>query len=221
MTTNATGDAAPARHRRKEARPREILDAALNLFVKKGYAATRMDEVAAQAGVTKGTVYLYFESKEALFKAVIREGIVPVLAYGETLLAEHGGDPEQLLGCLLKGWWERIGSTPLGGIPKLVLAEAGNFPELARFYQEEVIARGRSLLRAALHKGVEAGVFRPLDDELACQLLMAPLIQLAAWQHAFGVVVCGSDVDAAAYIETHLDLVMGGLLVRPPAGEKS
>ena len=76
------------RKRRKEARPSELLEAALELFVEKGFAATRLEDVASRAGVSKGTLYLYFENKDALFKAVVQEGIIPVIAENEAIAAE-------------------------------------------------------------------------------------------------------------------------------------
>src|SRR6187549_559455 len=132
--------ALPRWQRRKEARPAEIVAAALDVFVERGFAATKLEEVARRAGVTKGTVYLYFESKEALFKAVVRETIVPIFARGEQMVAEHQGSSADLLTQLMRKWWERIGETSLSGIPKLMMAEAGNFPALARFYYDEVIS---------------------------------------------------------------------------------
>src|SRR5512139_2202895 len=99
------------RHRRKEARPGELVAAALQLFVEKGFAATRLEDVATRAGVSKGTLYLYFDSKEALFKAVIEEGIMPVVAEGEAIAAGHDGSAFDLLQRLLDNWWMRIGET--------------------------------------------------------------------------------------------------------------
>ena len=153
--------ATPApRRRRKEARPSELLAAALDLFVEKGFAATRLEDVAARASVSKGTLYLYYENKEALFKAVIREGIIPVIAEGEAIAAKHVGCSFELLDKLLDNWWSRIGQTAYAGIPKLIVAEARNFPEVAAFYYENVISRGRALVGFALKRGMASGEFR-------------------------------------------------------------
>jgi AcrR family transcriptional regulator len=102
---------APRWTRRKEARPAELLAAALELFVERGYAATRLEDVARRAGVSKGTVYLYFPGKEDLFKAVVREGLVPLLERGEKVVAEHEGSAVDLIRELVRGWWEGIGMT--------------------------------------------------------------------------------------------------------------
>lgn len=201
------------RRRRKEARPQELTAAALALFVEKGFSATRLDEIAARAGVSKGTLYLYFDSKEALFKAVISEGVVPTIEAGEAMLTESPDDPVALLRTFLLSWWELIGSTPLGGIPKLMMSEAGNFPELARYYDEVVIQRGLALLRTAVQRGIGQGLFRPVDPVLTSTLLVAPLVHLANWKHSFAS-CCGGKVDALAYVDAHIDLVLHGLTVR-------
>ena len=95
------------RERRKEARPGELLAAALELFVEKGYAATRSEEVARRAGVSKGTLFLYFASKEELFKATVREHVLPSVAAAEGLARTEGVSASQLLEWLLRGWFER------------------------------------------------------------------------------------------------------------------
>ena len=143
------------RQRRKEARPAELAAAALSLFIEKGFAATRLDEVAARAGVSKGTLYLYFDSKDALFKAVIEEGVVPLFEEFEAKLETLRDDPERLLREILQGWWDKVGSTDLGGICKLMISEAGNFPEVARYHHDAVIVRWMALLGRAYAIGVE------------------------------------------------------------------
>ncbi|MBV6539814.1 TetR/AcrR family transcriptional regulator, partial [Ursidibacter maritimus] len=120
--------------RRKDARPQELLAAALVLFVERGYAATRLDDVATRAGVSKGTLYLYFASKEDLFRAVVRENLVPVLDEAEQAIDSYTGHSASLLREFILGWWQRIGDTPLSGLTKLMVAESGNFPEVAKFY---------------------------------------------------------------------------------------
>ena len=205
------------RRRRKEARPQELTAAALSLFVEKGFAATRLDDIAERAGVSKGTLYLYFDSKDALFKAVIQEGIVPALHAGEALLDEYD-DPLVLLRAILLGWWERIGSTELGGIPKLMMSEARNFPDVAVYYQQEVIQRGTALLRKAVARGMERGVFREVDPDAICSVLIAPLVYRAMWRHSFGP-SCGQETDVAQYLHTYFDLVLNGLLAPAPGGD--
>jgi AcrR family transcriptional regulator len=202
--------AVPSRQRRKEARPAELTAAALELFVEKGYAATRLEDVAARAGVSKGTLYLYFDSKDTLFKAVIQEGIVPALAEGDSLVSTYTGTSADLLRDIINIWWLMMGSTPLGGVPKLMISEARNFPELANFYHDTVIVRGRDLLRRILLRGMAAGEFRPLEIETAIDVIFAPLLMLLIWRYSMGSCGC-SEQDPVSYLKTHIDLTLGGL----------
>jgi AcrR family transcriptional regulator len=206
--------ALPRWQRRKEARPGEIVAAALDVFVERGFAATKLEEVARRAGVTKGTVYLYFDSKEALFKAVVRETIVPIFARGEQMVAEYRGSAAELFGELVRKWWELIGETSLSGIPKLMMAEAGNFPVLARFYYDEVISRGQRLMASVLERGIDSGEFRRLDVKLAVKLAMAPLLHAANWRHSFAL--CTPEgLDVAKYLDHHIDIFLRGIAKHP------
>lgn len=202
-------DSSMHRRRRKDERPSELVSAALDLFVDRGFAATRLDDVAARAGVSKGTLYLYFESKEALFRAVIEEAIVPLLAAAEDEIAGYEGGSIDLLRRLLFGWWEQIGATRLAGVPKLLIAEARNFPAVAQYYHDTVLVRGRGLLRTLLQRGIERGEFRPLDLETAIDVIYAPLMMLVVWRSSMGF--CGKETDPAAYLKTHFDLLVQGL----------
>jgi AcrR family transcriptional regulator len=206
---------APSRQRRKEARPAELTAAALELFVEKGFAGTRLDDVAARAGVSKGTLYLYFDSKEALFKAVIQEGIIPILEAGAGMVDSFTGSSADLLRGVILEWWKRIGATSLAGVPKLMISEAGNFPELATYYNDTVIIRGRELLRRILQRGIAGGEFRAIDVETGIDVIFAPVLMMLVWRYSLGACGCGSH-DSAVYLNTHLDLVLNGL-----AGERS
>lgn len=201
------------RQRRKEARPAELLSAALELFVERGFAATKLDDVAAKAGVSKGTLYLYFDNKEALFKAVIQQGILPVLDEGEEMLAEFQGDARSLLQAMLLRWWELVGSTELGGILKLMISEAGNFPEVGHYYHENVLVRGRGLIRIVLERGVASGEFRSMDLESAIDVILAPQVMLTIWRNSFGPCACGQQ-DIAIFLNTYLDLLLNGLMAK-------
>ena len=198
------------RKRRKEARPSELLEAALSLFVEKGFAATRLEDVAARAGVSKGTLYLYFENKDALFKAVIQEGIIPVIAENEAIAARHSGCSFDLLELLLENWWTKIGQTAFAGIPKLMVAEARNFPELASFYYENVISRGRALVGSALRRGMESGEFRSMDVETTVDVVIAPILMLLIWRYSMSCCQ-GSESDPQMYLRIHMDLLRQGL----------
>ncbi len=202
---------APRWVRRKEARPQELLAAALDLFVERGYAATRLDDVAAQAGVSKGTLYLYFTNKEDLFKAVVRENVLPVLDAAQEIINNYAGGSADLFREIMMGWWERIGSTKLSGITKLMMAESGNFPEVAKFYYEEVITRGNAVILRVLERGVASGEFRPIDTSQAINVVVAPMIMLMMWKHSFGA--CGlKAISPDEYLKCFTDLLLHGLL---------
>jgi TetR/AcrR family transcriptional regulator len=204
------------RERRKEARPGELLDAALSIFVDKGYAATRVEEVAALAGVSKGTLFLYFPSKEELFKAVVRENIAGRFQAWNEELDQFEGTSAELVGLTLHGWWERIGMTAASGITKLVLSEASTFPEIAAFYQQEVIGPGHDLLKRVLQRGIDRGELRPLNLEYAVYSLMAPMIFLVTWKHSMAPCCPPSQViDPISFIDCQLELILNGMLNAP------
>ncbi|MBK7416224.1 MAG: TetR/AcrR family transcriptional regulator [Dechloromonas sp.] len=200
----------PPRKRRKEARPSELSAAALDLFVEKGFAATRLEDVAQRAGVSKGTLYLYFDSKEALFKSVIEDGVVPVLVEGEEIASRHEGSAFELLEKLLANWWAGIGETSFAGIPKLMTAESRNFPELAQFYYENVIRRGRAQVASALERGIASGEFRKLDIETTIDVVIAPILMLVIWRYSMACCQ-GTQVDPQQYMAVHLTLLREGL----------
>ena len=204
------------RERRKEARPGELLDAALSIFVDKGYAATRVEEVAALAGVSKGTLFLYFPSKEELFKAVVRENIAGRFVAWNEELDQFEGTSAELVSLTLHGWWERIGMTAASGITKLVLSEASTFPEIAAFYQQEVIGPGHDLLKRVLQRGIDCGELRPLNLEYAVYSLMAPMIFLVTWKHSMAPCCPPSQViDPISFIDCQLELILNGMLNTP------
>ncbi len=207
--------AAP-RSRRKQARPGELLAAALDLFAEKGFAATRVDAVAARAGVSKGTLFLYFPSKEELFKAVVRETISGRFAEWGVELESFDADTSALLRYCFRSWWERVGCTKASSLAKLMLGEAGNFPELAQFYRQEVVEPGHALVRRILQRGMERGEFRALDLDQAVYLVLAPLMFLMLAQPTMGLCIpCPERFDPEQYIEMQADNVLQGLLVRP------
>jgi len=196
--------------RRKEARPQEILDAALAIFAEKGFAATRMDDIAARAGVTKGTIYLYFESKEAVFNALVRESIGTAISGVTENVERFAGSTRDLLRMVLTAIGEFVRTSDRVVLPKILIAEAGNFPELVRFYRKEIIDKGLALMSAVIARGVARGEFRPVTPAHVARICMAPLLLAAFWRTTF------AQFDAEPYdyqglIETHIDLLLRGL----------
>ena|SRR5437899_2117492 len=202
--------ARPRWQRRKAARPAEIVTAALEVFVQRGFAAARLEEVARRAGVTKGTLYLYFKSKEALFKAVVRETIVPVIAQGEALAQSFTGTARELVERLVREYWRLVGETELAGIPKLMMAEAATFPQLTRFYYEEVVTRGHRLMAGVIERGIKSGEFRKVDVATAAKLAMSPLMHATVARRAFASCM-PEGFDVGKYLDTHIDLYLHGI----------
>jgi len=202
--------AKPRWRRRKNARPEEIISAALEVFADRGFAATKLEDVARRAGVTKGTIYLYFENKEALFKALVRETIVPVIEQGEALAKSFTGSARDLFEQLIREYFRLVGDTSLSGIPRLMIAEARNFPQLARFYYEEVVTRGHRLMGGVLERGIKAGEFRKVDVPVATKLAMAPLMHAVVARKAFAACM-PEGFDVAKYLDTHIDLYLHGI----------
>jgi AcrR family transcriptional regulator len=212
----------PFRRRRKEARPAELLDAALTLFVEKGYAATRSEEVARAAGVSKGTLYLYFPSKEELLKAVIQHFLADQISAGAQEAAAMEGPTPQVMEELLVNWWFKMYDSPASGVFKLVITEVRNFPEIARFYVERVIEPGNALVAGLLARGIERGEFRPVNVESAVHSLLMPLVLLCVHKHSLGACgladACGPGLqaDPLGFVRDHLHLVLQGLATRAP-----
>jgi len=200
----------PRWQRRKDARPEEIITAALEVFADRGFAATTLEDVARKAGVTKGTIYLYFENKEALFKALIRGTIVPVIAKGEEIAQTFTGSARDLFEKLVREYWRLVGETSLSSIPRLMIAEAGNFPQLARFYYQEVITRGHRLMAGVLERGIKAGEFKKVDLSVATKLAMAPLMHAVVARKAFAHCM-PEGFDVPTYLDTHIELFLHGI----------
>jgi AcrR family transcriptional regulator len=210
--------AAPARQRRKDARPQELLQAALELFVEKGFSAARSEEVAARAGVAKGTLY---PSKEELFKAVVRSKLSTLIAEGRQRAEQYTGPSAELLRLLMHGWWNQVGDTAAGGIFKIVFAEVRHFPELAKFYSDEVIVPAQRLISRTLQRGIDRGEFRKVPLDETTQALIAPLLYLALQKHSIAACAgMGLRLNPAALIDTHIDLMLHGLERRAAAPKR-
>ena len=214
MTLRASSPAtvpAALRQRRKEARPKELLDAALDLFVEKGFAATRCEEVASRAGVSKGTLYLYYPSKEELLKEVIRHNVVNQIAEGMEIVRAFEGTSSELLAYVLRLWWERVGETRASGILKLMMSEVRNFPEIAQFWVAEVTSPADRMIAEIVQRGIDSGEFRPVDVENAVHALVAPLLFLVMNKHSLDACHVGAKFEPKAVIEAQIDLVLHGL----------
>src|ERR1700722_8166810 len=197
--------------RRKEARPAEILDAALAVFAERGFAATRMDDIAERAGVTKGTIYLYFESKVAVFRGLVQESIGVTIGQFAAAVAHYEGSTPELLRNILRGIGQFICTTDRVVLPKIILAEAGNFPTLAEFYRREIIDKGLGLLQSIIARGIASGEFRNVEAQHVARLCIAPLLLGAIWRTTFAR-FDAVPYDLNGFIETHIDVLLKGLV---------
>lgn len=200
--------------RRKQARPEEILDAAACCFIRRGFAATKMEDIAREAGVTKGTLYLYYTNKEELLKAVVRTVLVSKVVELEAIATDDQLSARVLLLRLLDRWQEAAESPQFSGLPKLMICEVSNFPDLAQFYFEEVILRARRLLSSVIQRGIARGEFRPVPVDDTVEVLVAPIIMQMIWQHSFAHFESAKN-DSRQYFAHMMDLLLNGLLVEP------
>ncbi len=201
--------------RRKEARPAEIVDAALDLFIEKGYASTRMDEIAKRAGVTAGTIYRYFAGKEDILKAAIQASLVDGINQGAQEFSRRKDEPApKLLADLLLVWWGFAGQARAAGIAKVILSEAGNFPELARYHKEAVVIPGEQLIAQVIEYGIARGEFRPQPVEIAVKSIIAPFVMGMLWKCTPGICTT-ENMDFDQYIAGVVETLLIGLTAHP------
>jgi AcrR family transcriptional regulator len=202
------------RRERRDTRPQEIVAAAFEEFATHGYAATRLEDVAARARVSKGLPYLYFKTKEELFKAVIRSVITPLFdAMRERMLSTELSSEAFLKGPFLSFIQELVGSRRVL-IARLLIAEGHKHPELTAFYYEQVIAKGRETLQAFIDRGIDRGEFKPTPLRDFPQLLIAPALLSVVWRTLFER---HHHLDINALLKTHIDLVLDA--IRAPGRE--
>lgn len=177
MTTPSTD--VPRWRRRPSERPTEILEAALTVFTERGLAGARMEDIAAAAGISKGTLYLYFSGKEELFQEAIREKVAQTL---EGLAsAAPPGEPVQRLTRFVEAYWTHLRRPQFASLYRLIMAELHQFPHLVRFYADEVSGRTIALLTELIREGVESGHFRDGDPQVTARMIVGLLVQHAVW----------------------------------------
>lgn len=196
--------------RRKEARPEEILDAALTLFTEKGFSSTRMIDVAKAAGISKGTLYLYFDSKEAIFRDVVQQRITPQIDKVEQIVEGFEGTYAELLRNMINSWWMGIACTSLSAIPKIIVSESGNFPELAEYFTKNVVIRSRDLFSKVISRGMLSGEFKLYEAETVARLVVAPLVQATIWMHSLKPY--DDDTGTQNYLQLHTEFILNSLV---------
>jgi AcrR family transcriptional regulator len=172
----------PRWRRLPEERPKQILDAALAVFAERGLAAARLEDIAKLAGVSKGTIYLYFANKEELFRGVVRSTVIEFIARSEAAF-EQDRDPMRALDMWMEGHWTWIRSATFPALHRLVNSELRDFPDLAAFYATEVVGRAQRLVCEILERGMETGVFRRMDADVASRMLSALFVTHGTWYH--------------------------------------
>jgi AcrR family transcriptional regulator len=206
----------PKFKRRKADRPDEIVAAALEVFTDRGFAAARLDDIAARAGVSKGAIYLYFATKEDIFRAVVEQNIAPNLDLVRQAVAAHNGSFPVLLRGLIGALSRIIADSPAGAIVKIVIGEARNFPELARVWHDRLVAPALTAMSGAIAAAQARGELRPGDPRQYAISLIAPLLMGVLWRETF-TPIGAEPFDIPALAEQHVELWLRGMLAEPEA----
>jgi AcrR family transcriptional regulator len=205
---------APKFRRRKADRPGEIVEAALQVFAEKGFAAARLDDVAARAGVSKGGLYLYFDTKEEIFRAVVEQAIAPNLEIARALLSAHPGPFPDLVRSLAAHVGRVVETTAVGGVLKMVVGEARNFPELARIWHERLVGPMLGAFADAIGEAQARGEVRPGDPRAFALQLVSPLLVGVLWRETF-VPVGAPAFDIPALMAQHVETYLRGVAAEP------
>ena len=204
--------AQPRFQRRKEERPAEITQAALEAFAEHGYAATRVDDVAKRAGVSKGLLYLYFKTKEELFKAVIRGVVVPRVDALKTAIADTELSAEEFLQGPYLEFIQKLPDSPVHIVVRLLIAEGPKHPDLTAYYFDQVISGGMDALRQLINRGVRHGEFRQSDLAEFPQLMISPVLMSIIWKTLFQK---HYPLDTDKLLQTHIDLILRAIKIQP------
>jgi AcrR family transcriptional regulator len=215
--TPAAGARGPKFRRRAEARPDEVLDAALDLFLEKGFAATRVEDIARRAGLSKGAVYLYFQSKEKILEGIIRRAVVPIADHVIGFAKGYEGDPRTLITMVMKMLAMKLNDPRILAIPKVIFREVLGFPELAEMYRREVLDKVIPVVIEVIRRGVDQGYLRQVDPELTVRSIVGPVMLHVAIDEIFGIRPAdGLAIDRL--IDNHLTILFDGLSA--PASSK-
>ncbi|MFI4964287.1 MAG: TetR/AcrR family transcriptional regulator [Caulobacterales bacterium] len=205
----------PKFRRRKADRPAEIVEAAMAVFAERGFAAARLDDIARRAGVSKGALYLYFETKQDLFRAVVAQAIAPNLQAVRAMIAAHPGPLADILRLVAERIGGLIETLPVGGVVKMVIGEAGNFPELARVWHDDLVAHILGALADAIAAAQARGEVRPGDPRAYALEIIAPMLLGLIWRETF-VPVGAQPFDLPALARQHVETMIRGLSANAP-----
>ena len=196
------------REQQKEEKNKALIDAALAVFSRVGFAAAKMDDVAREAGVSKGTVYLYFDSKEQLFEEMVKANMAPLMTEIAENLARPAISATERLKSHMKFFYTKILNTNRRQIMRLIMAEGPNFPHLAEFYHANVLSRGQAVIKAIIQQGIDDGEFRDMQGHGLVQNIVAGALVAGIWKLVFDPF---QPLDLDAYFDTHVDLILNGL----------
>jgi len=208
MNNNAVLQCTGKRELQKEARRIAIIDAALEEFTAQGFTATKLDDVAVRAGIGKGTIYLYFDSKEQLFEEVVRRNLLPGRDVVENYVANFEGSVAELLANHFRNIYSFMQNEKIPPLMAMVLGEAVRFPRLSRFFYDEMVRHSQATLRSIIARGIASGEFRASAADIFHQLLFAPVVIGSIWNLQFREV---DPVDMQAYSEAHIDFILRAL----------
>lgn len=201
----------PKWQRRAEDRPSEICAAALAVFAEKGFAAAKLDEIARRAGVSKGTLYLYFKDKEDLFRAVVRDTVAPNIQAIQQAVVAADLPFADVARMFLARFADVTSRAPVGAVAKMVIGESRNFPELAKVWHDQVASRALGMLTGLIAKGQERGEVREGDPRLHAFSLVGAMLMGVLWRETLQP-VGGAPVDLKKLAEQHAETVLSGLL---------
>lgn len=204
----------PRRRRRKDARPAEIIDAGLEAFAEHGFAATKLEDVARRAGIVKGTIYRYFDSKDALFEAALKARLTPLIGEIEQLVATFPGSSAELLRMVIRAAYARMFQPDAQALMRIIISEGRRFPAITELYHRETISKGRRMIAAIVARGVARGEFRPGAAADLPIIVIAPAIMATVWKMTFEPF---DPLDLDKFAAAHADLALNGILVRSRA----
>src|SRR5690349_1611763 len=195
--------------RRAEARPEEILDAALDEFTERGFEAARMEDIARRASISKGGIYLYFPSKTALLEALIEAKVTPLARLAQTIAATGANDPMSALRMIATAAAHRLGDGKVFAVPRLVISVSGRFPEIAEYYRVHVVELARGALESLIEAAMTKGALRRVDAQAAARAFIGPILFEALWTHVLkGESTLGNPEKL---IQQHFDVWLNGL----------
>lgn len=208
----------PKFRRRAENRPDELLDAALELFQAQGYAATSVARIAREAGVSKGAVYLYFPSKQAILEGLVKRAVTPISTRALAQVTASQGDVRASLTGFMTMVAGQLGDPKVFAVPRIIMREAVNAPEIAQLYRDAVLDAAMPTMIGVIRDGIAAGQIRPVDPEMTLRSIMGPIVIHLLLSEVFAITP-PEGLSIERLIENHLDILFNGLLAQPESAQ--